>query len=153
MTIYTTNSNCPITQNVLLDTDHYDQFGYFSIPNCCDIAHIKSVRVKNLIPLLGHTDMLFFKWSQRDQADNLILDLTIALRDYNQSNGKSVFPPNNKKFYWIHTSTSCRIKSLKVSVFPDYNNYMYNYFDSRAEAQYVIDNIIRPIFIDYGISL
>lgn len=146
-------SNCPIMQNVLFDTDHYDQFGYFSIPNCCDIAHIKFVRVKNPIPLLGLTDMLFLKWSQKDQADNLVHDLIIALRDYNQSKGKSDLPPNNKKFYWIQTSTSCRIKSLKVSDFPDFNNYVYNYFDSQSEAQHVIDNVIRPIFISYGISL
>lgn len=153
MTINTTNSDYPIImQNVLLDTDNYDQFGYFSIPYCCDIAHIKFVRVKNLIPIFGQKDMLFLKWSQKDQADKLIQDLTIALRDYNQSKGKT-FPPNNKKFYWIHTSTSCRINSLKVSDFPDYTNYMYNYFDSQIEAQHVIDNVIRPIFISYGIHL
>lgn len=140
-------------RQLALNNSKFKQFDYCSIPNCCDIASIRSIGVKAPITKKGQTGMIFFKKKDAPLVKKLSHQVKIALESYFTSQGKPKEPPQGVKFYWIHTPTACRVMEIKASEFAAYQTYDYNYFDTKQEAEKVINQIIKPIFLSYGIRI
>lgn len=140
-------------RQVVFDSSNFKQFGYFSIPHCCDLLKIKPLQVKNRIPKNGLTEMIFFKWVDKSIAENLCSNLASKIKQYFLGKGYPTNPPIDVKYFWIHVSTSCRVEGIHASDKKEKQNYDCNYFKSKKDAQFVIDHIIKSTFKSYGILL
>lgn len=124
---------------------HMEKYYYLSIPMSNHLTGIKilhkfyDITIDNSKSLSG---MFVFGEKESDYVLQVISNLIeYIISEFIKEFNNPPYPDPNKKYYYIHTPTACRVLEMKVSENPEWHAYPYNYFETKEKAEHFLAKI------------
>lgn len=124
---------------------HMEKYYYLSIPASNNLSAIEilhdyyNITLDNSKSLSG---MFVFGEKEFDYVQQVIVSLVkYIIKVFTEEFNNAPYPDPNKKYYYIHTPTACRVLEMNVPKDPEGHAYPYNYFETKEDAEHFLAKI------------